>query len=257
MDQQGMSAVQFGAKAASYLTSEVHAQGADLERLKAMAARLNPGRVLDLGCGAGHVSFALAHGGARRVTAYDPATEMLRVVAQAAAVRGHGERIETCAGVAEMLPFEAGTFDLVVSRYSAHHWVSVPRALAECARVVVPGGSLVIIDVTAPEEPLLDTSLQVLEFLRDGSHVRNYRLSEWTSMCRVAGFDPPLVDAWKLPLEFKSWIARIGTPADRVAALHSVFSRLPAESREYFQVGHENSFVTDSAWIETQKGAPI
>jgi hypothetical protein len=32
--------------------------------------------------------------------------------------------------------------------------------------------------------------------------------------------------------------------------LKSVFSELPSEAREYFQVGAENSFITDSAWIE-------
>lgn len=83
-----MSVSQFGTKAANYLTSAVHATGADLERLKAMAGQLHPNRALDLGCGAGHVSFALASGGTRRVTAYDPATEMLEVVAQAATARG-------------------------------------------------------------------------------------------------------------------------------------------------------------------------
>ncbi len=64
MDQQRMSVSQFGSKPANYLMSAVHATGADLERLKAMASQIHPNRALDLGCGAGHVSFALAHGGA-------------------------------------------------------------------------------------------------------------------------------------------------------------------------------------------------
>lgn len=250
MDQQRMSASRFGTKAGNYLTSAVHATGADLERLKAMAGQLHPDRVLDLGCGAGHVSFALAHGGARRVTAYDPSPDMLKVVVQAAATRGCEQMIDTCVGAAELLPFEANTFDLVVTRYSAHHWTNVPRALAECARVISPGGRLVVIDVIAPEIPLLDTSLQVIEFLRDASHVRDYRMSEWKTMYQAAGFTEPMVTSWKLSIEFESWVARIGTPPDRVAALKSVFSELPSEACEYFKIGPEKSFVTDSSWIE-------
>jgi ubiquinone/menaquinone biosynthesis C-methylase UbiE len=249
MDQQRMSVSQFGAKAANYLTSAVHAAGADLERLTGMASELHSKRALDLGCGAGHVSFALAHGGAHRVTAYDPSTEMLEVVAQAAATRGFERAIDTCVGAAEQLPFENNTFDLIVTRYSAHHWASVPRALAECARVVAPGGRMVVIDVIAPETPLFDTSLQVVEFLRDASHVRNYRASEWKTMYEAAGFGEPTLTAWKLSIDFEGWIARIGTPADRVAALKSVFSELPSEAREYFQISPEKSFIIDSAWI--------
>lgn len=252
MDQQGMSAGQFGSKAANYLWSAVHATGADLERLKALAGQLRPNRALDLGCGAGHVSFALVHGGASGVTAYDPSPEMLAVVEQAAAARGCQPMMDTRVGAAEVLPFAADTFDLVVTRYSAHHWESVPRALAECARVLAPGGRLVVIDVIAPETPLFDTSLQVVEMLRDASHVRDYRLSEWRGMYMSAGFADPAVTSWKIQIDFDSWIARIGTPPERVAALQAVFAELPSEAREYFQIGADKSFVTDSAWIEAR-----
>jgi hypothetical protein len=54
-------------------------------------------------------------------------------------------------------------------------------------------------------------------------------------------------------LEFKSWIARIGTPPTPVAGLQAVFAELPSEVREYFQIGPELSFATDSAWLETLK----
>jgi ubiquinone/menaquinone biosynthesis C-methylase UbiE len=175
---------------------------------------------------------------------------MLEVLAQAAATRGLEQVIDTRVGAAEVLPFEAGTFDLIVTRYSAHHWADVPRALAECARVIAPGGRMVAIDVIAPEAPLLDTSLQVIEFLRDASHVRDYRASEWRIMYKAAGFAEPTITTWKISIDFEDWIARIGTPLERVAALKSVFSELPSEAREYFQVGAENSFITDSAWIE-------
>ncbi len=119
--------------------------------------------------------------------------------------------------------------------------------------MAAPGGKLVVIDLISPENPLLDTSLQVVEFLRDASHVRDYRASEWRAMQSAAGFSEQKFTSWKLPLDFTSWIERIGTPPARVAALHAVFAELPAEVREYFQIAPDRSFVTDSAWFEAGK----
>ena len=50
----------FGSTAASYLTSQVHATGADLQTLAAAVAATPGATVLDMGCGAGHASFAVA-----------------------------------------------------------------------------------------------------------------------------------------------------------------------------------------------------
>jgi hypothetical protein len=110
---------------------------------------------------------------------------------------------------------------------------------------------MVVIDVVAPEEQVLDTALQVIEFLRDGSHVRNYRVLEWAGMFHAAGFETPAADSWKLPLEFPGWVARIGTSAARIAALEAVFADLSDEVRRYLQVSEELSFSIDAAWMET------
>lgn len=249
MDQQELSKTQFSANAANYLASVVHAKGEDLDRLEAYAREGRPEHVLDLGCGAGHASFALARGGVGRVVAYDPSPDMLSVVASEAESR-QLSCIQTQVGPAEALPFTSRSFDIVVSRYSAHHWADVPRALAECARVLKAGGRLIVIDAVAPEQPLLDTALQVFEFLRDAGHVRDYRVSEWSAMQRVSGFDEPAVWRWRIPLDFESWVARIATPAARIAALKDVFAGFSGEVREYFRVAADLSFAIDAAWIE-------
>lgn len=254
MDQRNLSARQFGDTAANYLSSSVHAKGADLDRLEALTRRLRPARALDLGSGAGHAAFALGRGGAAGVVAYDLSEQMLAVVEREAMVRGHSQ-IATRCGAAERLPFDDASFDLIVTRYSAHHWPSVPAAVAEAVRVLRPGGTLVVIDVVAPESALLDTTLQTIELLRDMSHVRNYRASEWRSMLSVPGLTNPVSDMWKLPLEFDSWVRRIATPSRRVDALRAVFDDLPAEARDYFSVTADRSFTSDVLWIEAAKPA--
>ncbi|HEY9104435.1 class I SAM-dependent methyltransferase [Chitinimonas sp.] len=248
MDQQHLAAQQFGHSAAQYLHSQVHAQGEDLARLSRLSAEQRPGRVLDLGCGAGHASFALAQGDAREIHSYDLAPEMLAVVAAEAQRRGLSQ-IQTRQGPAEALPYADASFDLIVTRYSAHHWADVEQALRECARVLRPDGRLVVIDVTAPAQPLLDTALQTLELLRDASHVRNYRQAEWQAMLVRAGFVTAEQDCWKISLQFDSWVARIATPAPRIAALREVMAALSREASDYYAIEPDGSFRIDTSWI--------
>jgi SAM-dependent methyltransferase len=245
MQQQAVVAQQFGNTASAYLTSTVHAQGADLAQLRQIAAAM-PKRpvVLDMGCGAGHASFAVAPE-AESVTAFDLSPEMLTVVANAARDRGLGN-IGTRQGNVSSLPFADASFCMVVTRFSAHHWLDVPAALREVKRVLKPRGVFVVIDITAPETPLHDTTLQAVELLRDGSHVRDYRRSEWTRMLEDAGFTSERVDDWKLDMTFDDWTARMRTPAERVAAIRSLFRTAPEETRDYFAVQADDSFTIDA-----------
>jgi len=253
MKQQALAAKRFGAAAQAYLTSSAHATGADLERLTALAQRLArqaEGPVaLDLGSGAGHAAFALAQGGAR-VTACDLSAEMLAIVA-AEAQRRELSSVQTRQGAAERLPFADALFDLVVTRFSAHHWAYAPAALREARRVLKPSGRLVVIDAIAPEAPVADTLLQTMELLRDPSHVRDYRLTEWSAMLAAAGFAPPQADTWTLPLQFATWVERMDTSELRVKAVRDVLAKAAEEARRHFEVQPDGSFRLDVAWLET------
>ncbi|MCY1267449.1 putative methyltransferase YcgJ [compost metagenome] len=234
---------QFGAQAAAYLSSAVHAQGEEFAQLRERLSGTTAAKVLDLGCGAGHVSFNVAPL-AGEVVAYDLSAEMLDVVAAAAAERGL-DNIRTERGAAEQLPFADGEFDFVFSRYSAHHWRDVGQALREVRRVLKPGGVAAFIDVAAPGLPLLDTYLQTVEVLRDTSHVRDYSPSEWTRLLGEAGLAVTACQRQRLRLEFQSWVERMRTPQVMRDAIRALQVSVGEEVREYFEIADDGSFSTD------------
>lgn len=229
---------QFGAVAAAYATSAVHASGRDLAALVEAAQLTGREEVLDLGCGAGHTALAVAPRSAR-VTAVDVTPEMLAAAAGLAEARGITNVSFRLADVAR-LPFEDSSFDLITSRYSAHHYGDPARALAEAARVLRRHGRILLIDTVAPEDPALDTFFNAVELLRDASHVRNWRVSEWKRMLTEGGFTAEVLFQMELDLEGESWVQRMQTPPGRVAAIQALFESAPAAAREAFglRLGH-------------------
>jgi SAM-dependent methyltransferase len=69
--------------------------------------------------------------------------------------------------ISEVFLIHLSSFDVVASRFSAHHWHAWTEALTQMRRVVKPTGTAIFIDVVTPSAPLLDTWLQSLELLRD------------------------------------------------------------------------------------------
>jgi SAM-dependent methyltransferase len=247
-DQQQLVASQFGPRADAYVTSAVHAQGEDLQRIAGWAAARKPARALDLGCGGGHVAFALApHAG--EVVAYDLSPDMLTAVSATAKSKGLAN-IATQQGAVESLPFPDASFDMVVSRYSAHHWRGFDAALTEARRVLKPGGVAAFADIFAPEDKLCDTWMQSIELLRDPSHQRDYSRAEWRAALERAGFKPGHPFEHRLRLEFTSWLSRMATPPVQAEAIRALFAQAPAEVRSYLAIEADNSFSIDSMVME-------
>lgn len=239
---------QYAPRAADYVTSAVHAGGADLDQVEALLRQHRPSRLLDLGCGGGHVSYRAAPLVAS-VTACDPTPSMLDAVRTTARERGL-DNIAVQHAVAERLPFADGAFDAVVARFTTHHWQDRDAGLREARRVLAPGGLAVFIDVTSPEPALLDSWLQAIELLRDVSHVRNYRVSEWTAALARAGFAIDSLTPRRLPLpDFGEWTARTRTPADRVAAIRGLQQAAPEAVRRHFAIAADGGFTLDTVTL--------
>ena len=104
-----------------------------------------PRRILDVGCGTGYLLRELAARvpAAAELAGIDAAPVMIETARAAA----RDDRLRFSAGAAERLPFAAETFDLVLTTTSFDHWADQQAGLAECARVLTPGGQLVLADL--------------------------------------------------------------------------------------------------------------
>ena len=144
---------------------------------------LAPGaRVLDAGCGTGHLLAALrARGDGLSLTGVDVSEAML-----ARASERLGDDVALYRAPAEQLPFGDGAFDAVVTASSLHHWRAPERGLAQIARVLTVGGGLVVTDWCRESwrMRLMDRYLR----LRDPAHHHALTRVELAAVTADAGF---------------------------------------------------------------------
>jgi ubiquinone/menaquinone biosynthesis C-methylase UbiE len=120
----------------------------------AMSLGPAPRRVLDVGCGTGVLLRELSRRlpQASELTGVDAAAAMIEAASAGgetapAPGRQPEARLRYLHGRAERLPFDDASFDLVISTTSFDHWADQRAGLAECHRVLVPGGRLVLTDL--------------------------------------------------------------------------------------------------------------
>ncbi len=137
--------------AAHYAATFAHATAGFVDALLD-AARIEPGariestpRVLDLACGSGVISAAVAGRGVPPV-GLDFAAAMLDIA------RAAHPAIRFVEGDAEALPFADASFDAAVSNFGVHHFPDPVRALTEARRVLRPGGRIAFTSWAAPAE---------------------------------------------------------------------------------------------------------
>jgi ubiquinone/menaquinone biosynthesis C-methylase UbiE len=156
-------------------------------QLEVLAA-LKPGpddRLLDVGCGSGAAVRAAAASVARAV-GVDLSPGMIdraRELARAAS------NVEFSVADAEGLPFEDATFTALLCTTSFHHYPNPEHAVAEMARVLAPGGRIVIADMVT-DRLIMRVCDQVLRHTQR-RHVGCQRSSELVRLLTAAGLSPP------------------------------------------------------------------
>lgn len=230
---------QFARQSRNYGGNHILAEISDVTaglREVALPARA---RVLDVACGAGHTGLHLASLG-HEVTLSDLAAPMLARVREAAAARGL--HVITREHPAESLPDPADTFDLVTCRVAAHHFSSPALFIKETARVLRPGGWLLLIDGSVPDDhPEPEAWLHELEKLRDPSHARFLTPREWTELCAAASLVVlrAALQPMKQP-DLEWYFEAAATPAANRRRVRELIDTASPTVRAAFSLGEED-----------------
>ncbi len=120
--------------------------------------RVQPGeRALDLCCGTGDITLALAGKGAE-ATGLDFSEPMLQVAREKSdrltSAANQPAKIEFIRGDAQEIPFRENTFDVLTIGYGLRNLADLDRGLRDMLRVAKPGGRLVALEFGKPRNPL-------------------------------------------------------------------------------------------------------
>ena len=214
---------EFTRQAETFSASSAITDSALTQRFVDALGEAAKGSVLDVACGPGILSAAIAKS-ARDLVAFDLTPEMLKKATQRCSEAGLANVVFREGNAAE-LPFADAAFDAVVTRLSVHHFDRPGRVMSEIFRVLRPGGRFVIADVISSEAPAEAELQNAIEILRDPSHVRMLPGSELTPLIKDAGFAIESQVTWDKPREFEEWMG-IVNDASRVPPLRTMVRAL-------------------------------
>lgn len=196
---------QFTFQAAAYAKAPTITNEAVLQRILA-AVQPTPGdEVLDVACGPGILTCALART-VRHTTGIDLTPAMLDQARQLQSEQ-QLKNMLWFEGDVTRLPFPDATFTLVVCRYAFHHFPNPLEVLAEMHRVCCPGGRIAVID-TAPSRDKSEAFNQ-MEKLRDTSHQRALPVEEMLDLFAQVGLpQPSFVETLRMDGDLNSLLQR-------------------------------------------------
>lgn len=198
---------QFGKNAASYVSSPIHKDGKDLVKMVGMADVNGQDVLLDIATGGGHTANSFASL-VKKVTAVDLTTEML--IAAENFIKGNGHlNVEFVQGDAEQLPFSDDAFDIVTCRIAPHHFPNVDLFIKEVYRVLKSKGQFLLNDNVVPEKQEFDQFYNTIEKMRDYSHFRAWKKSEWIQKLEDSGLEIFEWHRFEKTFLFDSWCSNM------------------------------------------------
>jgi SAM-dependent methyltransferase len=201
-------------RAQAYRESATHREGPDLDLVVEWCEPGEGVKALDVATGGGHVARRMREEGCEVVT-LDPSPGMKADVI----------------APAEHIPFEDGSFDVVVTRIAPHHFQDIRAAVAEMERV---SNRLVVVEDTLYSSDAHEEA----EKLRDPTHVRNYTEDEWRGFLTEVGLEVEQVECFEKTHPLEDWLARTGCEGEEAQRVRELLAdRMTADG---------------TAWVDTK-----
>lgn len=205
-------------------------------------ARLRPGlRVLDLGSGTGYPALLAGEvvGSEGSVTGLDLAESMLAVATRKAKTLGL-QHVTFRTGDVTSLPFDAASFDAVISRFCLMFLPEIPKAAAEIARVLKPGGYVAAAVWASPDKnPYIRIAIDVIKTITplpppDPEAPGIFRLAkpgDLAGMLEGSGLIPVSDDEFAAEVTFSTAEEFFRSVMDIAAPIQNLFATLTLEQR--------------------------
>jgi SAM-dependent methyltransferase len=190
---------------------------------------------LDVACGPGVISRATA-GRVGSVTGVDLTPAMIEE-AERRAVEERVENVSFQTGDAAALPFADGSFDGAITRLSFHHIPAPGRVVMEMARVVRPGGWVVLSDIVADEDGEANAWREEIERLRDPSHWACQTPERLRGMGEAAGLTLDREELVPVDIDFDDWLARGSGGAEAAELIGDLLEVQPAAADSFRVTG--------------------
>jgi ubiquinone/menaquinone biosynthesis C-methylase UbiE len=204
-------------------------------------AKLPPDlRILDLGTGIGVLAQMLAEDGAKLVVGIDVSPAMLELAEYIRLSKPvpASARVSYRLAPAQALPFPNESFDVVTCRLVLNHARKPERIVREIARVLRPGGWLILAELLSVDNSVKRATQNAIEERRNLSHVAARAAEQYIKLVTDAGLSVEAKDAVSFERELEEWLS-IYQP-DRADA---------AAVREMIEAGLE----TDAAGINARR----
>ncbi len=166
-------------------------------------------RILDIGTGIGLLPLLLSEDGAKQIVGIDISPEMLELAEYLRLSRG-GEaaaRVTFRLAPAHALPFRDESFDAVTCRLVLNHVRRPERIVREIARVLRPGGVLILAELLGVDNPVKRATQNAIEERRNSAHVAARGAEQYNKLLADAGMQIEAKETVSFERELDEWLA--------------------------------------------------